>query len=350
WLMLAVVCKCGKTYEVNERLTGRSVRCRRCGEIFAVGNARPAAHVTTPPAVEALYSTPVAALARSAPDMRLVPDTLPEGAAGAPPSPASDEPALEYENHGQFRMLREFAKGGMGKVSIARDLALKRDVAVKELLDEVVDLPNSQRRFVAEAEVTGQLEHPGIVPIYALGADERGKPFYAMRLIEGQTLAQAIDDFHRQMGYRRSELKALLRRFVMVCQTVAYAHERGVIHRDLKPANIMLGPFGETLVMDWGLAKPVRDGQSNESTLGDVAQRQLAAGGVTQGDCVVGTPAYMPPEQARGKTAEMGVAADIYGLGAVLYHLLTGMPPYSGHSSGEVLEQVKTAAPPNPSA
>lgn len=131
---------------------------------------------------------------------------------------------------------------------------------------------------------------------------------------------------------------------------MAYAHERGIIHRDLKPANIMLGPFGETLVMDWGLAKPVRDGESNESTLGDVAQQQLAAGGVTQGDCVVGTPAYMPPEQARGKTAELGVAADIYSLGAVLYHLLTGVPPYSGASSGEVLEQVKTAAPPDPSA
>ncbi|HEX7449866.1 MAG TPA: protein kinase [Pirellulales bacterium] len=348
--MLAVVCKCGKTYEVDERLSGRTVRCRRCGEIFAVGNTRPAATVSTPPAVDARYSTPIAALARSAPELRLVPDTLPEATTGVPPSSASDEPTLEYENHAHYRMVREFAKGGMGKVSVARDLALKRDVALKELLDEVLDLPNSQRRFVAEAEITGQLEHPGIVPIYALGADERGKPFYAMRLIEGQTLAQAIDDFYGQKSFHRGELKALLRRFVMVCQTVAYAHERGVIHRDLKPANIMLGPFGETLVMDWGLAKPVRDGQSNESTLGDVAQQQLAAGGVTQGDCVVGTPAYMPPEQARGKTAELGLAADIYSLGAVLYHLLTGVPPYSGASSGEVLEQVKTAAPPDPSA
>jgi len=235
----------------------------------------------------------------------------------------------------------------MGRISIAHDTALKRDVAIKELLDDSPDPAGSQRRFFAEAEITGQLEHPGVVPIYALGTDGQGKPFYAMRLIGGGTLTQAVKDYHQSR--RPADLRELLRRFMMICQTVAYAHERGVIHRDLKPANIMLGRFGETLVMDWGLAKPVRDGQSDDSTLGNLAQQQLAERGELT-DGVVGTPCYMPPEQALGKTDQIGAAADIYSLGAVLYHLLAGVPPYSGRSSHEVLEQVGETPPPKPSA
>ncbi|MGH7137437.1 MAG: serine/threonine-protein kinase, partial [Pirellulales bacterium] len=285
-----------------------------------------------------------------------------------------------YQNHGHYSLLRAVARGGMGRVSIARDDALKRDVALKELLDGAADSPDSQRRFVAEAEITGQLEHPGVVPIYALGADKHGNPFYTMRFVKGQTLQDAIDAYHRSSDCgagvppaakeaggtpasqrskeaggtpapQAAELKSLLRRFVMVCQTVAYAHNRGVIHRDLKPANIMLGRFGETLVMDWGLAKPVDDGKSAGSTIGVLAHQQLAGRpDLTGSDAVVGTPAYMPPEQASRKVAELGPAADVYSLGAVLYHLLTGAPPYSGSSSGEVLEKVRSSSPARPSA
>lgn len=166
--MLAVTCKCGKSYEVDERLTGRNVLCRRCGGVFAIRNGHPAAAVSTPPVIADLHSTPVvAAPPQPTPDPRpapAVPDTLPEEPTGTPHPRSFDESALEYENHGHYRTLREFAKGGMGKVSVARDLALKRDVALKDLPDDVLDLPNSQRRFVAEAEITGQLEHPGIFP------------------------------------------------------------------------------------------------------------------------------------------------------------------------------------------
>ena len=273
----------------------------------------------------------------------------PERSEGKNPGATEIEDGLpRFRNCGHFRIMEAFAEGGMGKISIARDLALQRDVALKELHDNVADGHGIRQRFVTEAEITGQLEHPGVVPIHALGIDDRGQPFYVMRLIEGQTLKTAIEHYHK--ACRPTQLRELLRRFVMVCHTMAYAHDRGVIHRDLKPANIMLGQFGETVVLDWGLAKPFKNGQSEESTAGPVAQQQLAAhAGVTASGAVVGTPAYMPPEQAAGKGAALlGPASDVYSLGAILYKLLTGKSPYTGGSTNEVLEKVKTAAPPKP--
>src|SRR5262249_38812048 len=135
----------------------------------------------------------------------------------------------------------------------------RREVALKEILPERADDPRSRRRFVREAEVTGQLEHPGVVPVYGLGTDSLGRPFYAMRLIRGRTLKDAIGQYHRTGAGtdKRLAFRELLGRFVAVCNAVAFAHSRGVIHRDLKPENVMLGPFGETLVVDWGLAKAV---------------------------------------------------------------------------------------------
>ncbi len=163
----------------------------------------------------------------------------------------------------RFRVLRPHARGGLGAVFVALDSELHREVALKRILDHHADDPASRTRFVLEAEVTGGLEHPGIVPVYGLGHGPDGRPYYAMRLIRGGSLKEAVDQFHADgamktdAGRRSLELRKLLRRFVDVCNTVAYAHSRGVLHRDLKPANVVVGRYGETLVVDWGLAKPM---------------------------------------------------------------------------------------------
>ena len=157
------------------------------------------------------------------------------------------------------------AKGGLGQVSVALDQELDRPVALKEIQGRHADEPQSRARFVQEAEITGKLEHPGIIPVYGLGYDLSGRPYYAMRFIHGDSLKEAIAAFHGDQALKRdavarmSRVRELLRRFTDVCNAIAYAHSRGVLHRDLKPGNIMLGPFGETLVVDWGLAKPVGD-------------------------------------------------------------------------------------------
>ena len=163
---------------------------------------------------------------------------------------------------GRFRFLRDHAQGGIGKVSVAFDTELRREVASKQIKADRAEDAESRGRFVLEAEVTGRLEHPGIVPVYGLGIDDQGSPYYAMRFVRGKSLEEAIRHYHRSdpdtprgARSRLLELRPLLDRFADVCHTVAYAHSRGVLHRDLKPANIMLGPFNESLVVDWGLAK-----------------------------------------------------------------------------------------------
>ena len=160
----------------------------------------------------------------------------------------------------RFRILRPHARGGLGAVFVALDGELQREVALKQILDKHADDPVSRQRFVAEAEITGGLEHPGVVPVYGLGIDAGGRPYYAMRFIKGDSLKEAIARFHEDEaleadpGRRSVELRKLLRRFLDVCNAIDYAHSRGVIHRDLKPANIMVGDFGEVYVMDWGVA------------------------------------------------------------------------------------------------
>ncbi len=275
----------------------------------------------------------------------------------------------------RYQPLRLHAKGGLGEVFVARDGELNREVALKRIQADHAHRPDSLRRFLVEAEVTGRLEHPGIVPVYGLGRDADGQPCYAMRLVQGETLQEAIRSFHESAigdrpsavgqnatveptaesrkpiaerrkpmadSERRLAFRNLLTRFVSVCYTMAYAHSRGILHRDLKPANIMLGKFGETLIVDWGLAKPFerteQGREAGDTTLLPTGYPDQAA---TLTGAALGTPAYMSPEQAEGRGDEALQASDIYGLGATLYTLLTGEPPFHSKQVADVLQQVR---------
>ncbi len=264
--------------------------------------------------------------------------------AGAPTAPGA-----------RFRILRPHAKGGLGIVSVALDQELDRPVAFKEIQDKYADHADSRARFVIEAEVTGKLEHPGVVPVYGLGHHADGRPFYAMRFVEGDSLKDALKRFHGPDGpkdatARTLALRELLGRFLDVCNAIAYAHSRGVLHRDLKPGNIMLGPFGETLVVDWGLAKVLDRAEPGPGNGAGPVRLTLPSGSrdATLAGAAVGTPAYMSPEQAAGRLDLLGPASDVYGLGAVLYHLLTGHLPVECSDTGEALRRVRRGEVPAP--
>ena len=250
--------------------------------------------------------------------------TVATGAAGATPDPR----ALAEVSPALYRVEGEFARGGMGRILLARDHRLGRTVALKELHEDAG--PGAARRFVREALVTARLQHPAIVPVYEAGRWPGGRPFYAMKLVEGRSL----DGLLRDGGCLAARL-GLLPHLIAVAEAVAYAHGQRVVHRDLKPANVLVGPFGETVVVDWGLAREL----GAEGTV--ERENDRAAGSGTEGadetvtGTVLGTPHYMPPEQARGLPVDE--RADVYALGAMLYFLLAGAAPHAGRSAEEAL-------------
>ena len=256
------------------------------------------------------------------------------GGPGAPPPPSASSAA-------RYTVTGELGRGGMGIILSGRDTAIRREVAIKVQHRDAGWRPEAQARFFEEAQVQGQLEHPNICPVHELGVDAAGSAYFTMKMVRGRSLAEILDD---PQGMTRGKL---LRAFLGVCDAVAFAHSRGVIHRDLKPANVMIGEYGETLVMDWGLAKIV--GQGGDASAVQTLRSECATFHSMAGT-VVGTPAYMPPEQARGEVDAVGPHSDIYALGAMLYEILSGHPPYRGTTAMEIVEQVRVAAPPPPSS
>jgi PAS domain S-box-containing protein len=259
------------------------------------------------------------------------------------PSPCGPETGERYE------LLELHDVGGVGRVWHARDKTLERTVALKELKSELADDTVLRARFQREAKLTGRLEHPGIVPVYDLvSQSDSRRAFYTMRFVRGRTLAQAACEFRDARQRRQADMTtivSLLNAFVAVCNTVAYSHSRGIIHRDLKGQNVVLGDFGETVVLDWGFAKQTAAGDSDDELL-------MQNGPIGEGDSeltlqgqTLGTPAYMAPEQAAGRLDLIDHRTDVYGLGATLYHLLTGNPPFIGSDVEEVLRKVRTEEP-----
>ncbi|HKI16826.1 MAG TPA: protein kinase, partial [Isosphaeraceae bacterium] len=325
----------------------------------------------------------------------------------------------ETESRDRYTLTHLHAKGGMGRVWLARDGALGRQIALKELRPDQAGNSIVFSRFLYEAKITAQLEHPGIVPVYELGEGEA--PYYTMRFVRGRTLSEAIRAYHKKRAAREAGsigLRELLTAFVGVCHAVAYAHSRGIIHRDLKGQNVVLGDFGEVMVLDWGLAKRLGRDQQEEgpaqetmvtipakppadpeqATVGTGAadpnqddgctipgshdlhpgsasspssnggaNRQSSPGpngranhrlssGSNSGRCpspesgagpegtmqgqLLGTPAYMAPEQAQRRHDLVDQRTDVYGLGAILYEILTGRPPFIGPKTSEIIRKV----------
>ena len=249
---------------------------------------------------------------------------------------------------GNYQVLGEIARGGMGQVLKGHDTDLGRDVAMKVLLEEHADSDTILQRFVEEAQIGGQLQHPGIVPVYELGLLDDDRPYFTMKLVKGRTLAALFAErTDRRKGRRR-----FLGIFEQICQTMAYAHARRVMHRDLKPANIMVGAFGEVQVVDWGLAKVLLEGGVADERCArqpapQVSIIETVRSGSTGGSqslvgSVMGTPAYMPPEQAQGEIERLDERADVFALGGILAEILTGRPPYIGEA-GKVLEEAASA-------
>lgn len=248
--------------------------------------------------------------------------------------------ASHYSVHGTV------GQGGIGRVFLAQDQHLGREVAIKELLpcEDLQDLRRRLNRFVREIKITGQLEHPSVVPVYEVGLREDGTLYYVMKYVRGKTMQAAIDEVHNRLEHEAlGDRLKLLNPLIDVCEAMSYAHSRGVVHRDLKPDNIILGEFGETIILDWGLAK------LQHESLDDPRQGTLpvapAPMGITMDGEILGTPAFMAPEQIDPRFGEVNPRTDVYALGTILYFILTGKLPYQG----DVLTILSRVSGPHPS-
>ena len=259
-----------------------------------------------------------------------------------PPPPATydgDLRMLPVVDADHYEVLEdEFAKGGIGKISEVRDRRLNRVVAIKELRRNT---HYAQARFSREVQITAKLQHPSIIPVHEAGRWSSGEPFFTMKLVEGGSLEDCIDSCTTLQDHVR-----LVQHVADVADAIAYAHSQAVVHRDLKPSNVLVGPFGETVVIDWGLAKDLRD-PIDEPPVPESEDDTVRSHYQTTDGVVLGTPPYMPPEQAAGRTVDE--RADVYALGAILYHVLSGRVPYFEYHPRDIVSKV-VSRPPTPLA
>ncbi|OAI41499.1 hypothetical protein AYO40_00250 [Planctomycetaceae bacterium SCGC AG-212-D15] len=332
--------RCGQKFKVQDDFAGRKTTCPACKQPLVVPQPdMTVAHVPSDK-IEGLESS----VNKAGVDGGVT--LAGEAPAGRAGKSVRELLAQRGKSGERYLIEGEIARGGMGAVLRAVDCDIRREVAVKYLLKQT-DARN-KARFVEEAQITGQLEHPNIPPVHELGVDSKKQVFFAMKMVRGRSLAQVLDELRKNPKQAEKEwpLSRLLTVFVSICNALAYAHARGVIHRDLKPANVMVGDFGEVYVMDWGLAK-VLDGQQRSvtpvagpapsaiplsgsasgSSHGKVVTAREGDADLTQEGAVLGTPAYMPPEQAMGRIDAIDARSDIYSLGAILYEILVLQTP-----------------------
>jgi serine/threonine protein kinase len=340
--MISFFCSCGQKFKVKPDFAGRKTTCPACKQPLVVPTFDSTRALVPRDQIDGTASS-------------IAQVGIDGGITLEPPSGGKtrQKPMQELLDRGSRSKQRyiiegEIARGGMGAVLRAVDCDIRREVAVKYLLDQ--SDPKKKQRFIEEAQITGQLEHPNIPPVHELGADKEKRLFFSMKMVQGRSLAQVLDDLRQNPRSAEKEwtLGRLLNIFVNVCHGLAYAHSRGVVHRDLKPANLMIGDFGEVYVMDWGLAKVLKGRQTSEPPVPgapcapsfaqpsqNISARRSSAvetsreveADLTQEGSVLGTPMYMPPEQASGKLQVMDQRSDIYSLGAILYEMLTLQPP-----------------------
>lgn len=296
------------------------------------------ADLPAPPAPPARGELP-----RQPPALPDISASLAPGEAAAEPTPARGTPAAAARRVVADRLadLGPIAKGGFGRIHLMEDRALLRRVAMKVLDERHAARDKSVRRFTEEAQITGQLDHPNIVPVHELGIDESGQRYFTMKMVQGKTLTRIlrIADFADRSG---RDLERVLQILLKVCDALSFAHSRGVVHRDIKPDNIMVGSHGQVYLMDWGIAHLM--GQKRSRT----PQVRTESGGQDAPGTILGTPAYMAPEQARGQIDAIDARTDIFSLGAILFTVLTGRPPYRGRGALEKLRLAQAGIVPDP--